>query len=182
MGFPIFFDAGLVVMLPIIFAVARRLDGPLLLYGLPAAGAFSVMHVFVPPHPGPVTAIAAYGANPGLVLLTGIIVAFPMWYISGYLWGRIAGTPLSVRHGRASVRQHGSRHHRQPAAGIHRARPAADPTGADLRQYRSAFRRYAEVGERRCRLVPCAAPGRPDAGRPADLGAGRLLRAGLAPR
>ena len=90
MGFPIFFDAGLVVMLPIIFAVARRLDGPLLLYGLPAAGAFSVMHVFVPPHPGPVTAIAAYGANPGLVLLTGIIVAFPMWYISGYLWGKIA--------------------------------------------------------------------------------------------
>lgn len=90
MGFPIFFDAGLVVMLPIIFAVARRLDGPLLLYGIPAAGAFSVMHVFVPPHPGPVTAIAAYGANPGLVLATGIVVAFPMWYISGYLWGRIA--------------------------------------------------------------------------------------------
>ncbi|HET7313586.1 GntP family permease [Salinisphaera sp.] len=89
MGFPIFFDAGLVVMLPIIFAVARRLGGPLLLYGIPAAGAFSVMHVFVPPHPGPVTAIAAFGANPGLVLLTGIIVAFPMWYVSGYLWGKI---------------------------------------------------------------------------------------------
>ncbi|GAB3673162.1 GntP family permease [Salinisphaera aquimarina] len=90
MGFPIFFDAGLVVMLPIIFAVARRLDGPVLLYGLPAAAAFSVMHVFVPPHPGPVTAIELYGSNPGLVLLTGIVMAFPLWYVSGYLWGRYA--------------------------------------------------------------------------------------------
>ncbi|WP_348760269.1 GntP family permease [uncultured Salinisphaera sp.] len=90
MGFPIFFDAGLVVMLPIIFAVARRLDGPLLLYGLPAAAAFSVMHVFVPPHPGPVTAIELYGASPGLVLATGIVLAFPMWLISGYFWGKFA--------------------------------------------------------------------------------------------
>lgn len=53
MGFPVFFDAGLMVMLPVIFAVARRLDGHVLAYGIPAAGAFSVMHVFVPPHPGP---------------------------------------------------------------------------------------------------------------------------------
>ncbi|RJS93279.1 GntP family permease [Salinisphaera sp. Q1T1-3] len=90
MGFPIFFDAGLVVMLPIIFAVARRLDGPLLLYGLPAAAAFSVMHVFVPPHPGPVSAIDFYNASPGLVLATGVVLAFPMWLISGYLWARIA--------------------------------------------------------------------------------------------
>ena len=41
MGFPIFFDAGLIVMLPVIFAVARRLNGPMLMYGMPAAGAFS---------------------------------------------------------------------------------------------------------------------------------------------
>jgi len=90
MGFPIFFDAGLVVMLPIIFAVARRLDGPVLAYGLPAAAAFSVMHVFVPPHPGPVTAIELFGSNPGLVLATGIVIAFPLSYLSGYLWSKVA--------------------------------------------------------------------------------------------
>ena len=62
MGFPIFFDAGLIVMLPIIFAVARRMGGTnVLLYGIPAAAAFSVMHVFVPPHPGPVAATELYG-------------------------------------------------------------------------------------------------------------------------
>lgn len=52
-GFPIFFDAGLVVMLPIIFSVALRFGGSVLLYALPSAGAFAVMHAFVPPHPAP---------------------------------------------------------------------------------------------------------------------------------
>ncbi|WP_252106626.1 MULTISPECIES: GntP family permease [unclassified Halomonas] len=88
MGFPIFFDAGLIVMLPIIFAVARRLGGPILLYALPAAAAFSVMHVFLPPHPGPVTASEFYDANPGLLMVTGVVLAFPIWWLSGYLWGK----------------------------------------------------------------------------------------------
>jgi GntP family gluconate:H+ symporter len=93
MGFPIFFDAGLVVMLPIIFAVARRLGGTnVLLYGMPAAAAFSVMHVFVPPHPGPVAATELYGAELGLVLLIGLLLAFPLWYVSGYIWGKRVGT------------------------------------------------------------------------------------------
>lgn len=91
MGFPIFFDAGLIVMLPIVFAVARRLGNNVLLFGIPAAAAFSVMHVFVPPHPGPVTATELYGANLGLVLLVGLIMAFPLWYVSGYLWGLRVG-------------------------------------------------------------------------------------------
>ncbi|MCK6211923.1 GntP family permease [Georgenia sp. EYE_87] len=91
MGFPIFFDAGLIVMLPIVFAVARRLGNNVLLFGIPTAAAFSVMHVFVPPHPGPVTATELYGANLGLVLLVGLLMAFPLWYVSGYLWGLRVG-------------------------------------------------------------------------------------------
>lgn len=89
MGFPIFFDAGLIVMLPIVFAVAKRIGGNhLLLYGLSAASALSAMHVFLPPHPGPVTASATYGANLGIVLILGMVVALPTWYLSGYLWAR----------------------------------------------------------------------------------------------
>lgn len=96
MGFPMFFDAGLVMMLPIIFAVARRVSGGknMLLFGLPAAAAFSVMHVFLPPHPGPVTATELYGANLGLVLLIGLILAYPVWYVSGYLWGKFVGSRM----------------------------------------------------------------------------------------
>lgn len=96
MGFPIFFDAGLVVMLPVIFAVARRMGGNVLLYGIPAAAAFSVMHVFVPPHPGPVSASEFYGANLGLVLLIGLVVAIPTWYVTGYLWGRFIGQRIQL--------------------------------------------------------------------------------------
>lgn len=98
MGFPIFFDAGLIVMLPVIFAVARKLNGPVLAYGIPAAGAFSVMHVFLPPHPGPIAAADFFGADTGLVLVLGLVVALPTWYISGYLWGRYLGKryPLPV--------------------------------------------------------------------------------------
>lgn len=98
MGFPIFFDAGLIVMLPVIFAVARRLDGPILAYGIPAAGAFSVTHVFLPPHPGPVAAAEFYNADIGLILLFGLLIALPTWYISGYLWGQFLGRkfPLPV--------------------------------------------------------------------------------------
>lgn len=86
-GFPIFFDAGLVVMLPVVFSVARRLGGGVLMYGLPAAGAFSVMHIFVPPHPGPVAASEFFGANVGLVVLVGLIAAIPTWYVTSYLYG-----------------------------------------------------------------------------------------------
>ena len=99
MGFPIFFDAGLVVMLPVIFAVARRLGGDnVLRYGLPAAAAFSIMHVFLPPHPGPVAATELYEANLGIVLLVGILLAFPVWYVAGYLWGTYVGRrfPIAV--------------------------------------------------------------------------------------
>jgi len=90
-GFPIFFDAGLIVMLPIIFSVARRLGGSVLLYALPAAGAFAVMHAFVPPHPGPVAAGELLGADIGLVLIVGLIIGLPTWFIASYLFALWAG-------------------------------------------------------------------------------------------
>jgi gluconate:H+ symporter, GntP family len=95
-GFPIFFDAGLVVFLPIVFTVARRLGGSLLTYGLPTAGAFAVMHAFVPPHPGPVAAAELVGADIGLVLVFGLIVGLPTWYLGGYLFGLWAGRRYDV--------------------------------------------------------------------------------------
>lgn len=97
LGFPMFFDAGLVMMLPIIFAVARRVSSNnVLLFGLPAAAAFSVMHVFLPPHPGPVTASELYGANLGIVLLVGLVIAFPVWYVSGYIWGKFVASRIKL--------------------------------------------------------------------------------------
>ncbi|WP_104105448.1 gluconate:H+ symporter [Nocardioides sp. 616] len=85
-GLPIFFDAGLVVFLPIIFSVATRFGGSVLLYALPAAGAFAAMHAIVPPHPGPVTAAAEIGASIGLTTLIGVPVAVIAWYVGVYLF------------------------------------------------------------------------------------------------
>lgn len=96
LGFPIFFDAGLIVMLPVIFAVAHRLRGSIVLYTLPAAAAFSVMHVFLPPHPGPVGAGVILGGNIGLILIIGLIVALPTFYISGVLWGKYISAKVDV--------------------------------------------------------------------------------------
>jgi len=95
-GFPIFFDAGLIVMMPIIFSVAKRFGGSLLIYALPAAGAFAVMHAFVPPHPGPVAAAGFLGTDIGLLLLVGLCVAAPTWYLGSYLFGLYAGKKFNI--------------------------------------------------------------------------------------
>ncbi|MFL1380626.1 MULTISPECIES: GntP family permease [unclassified Nocardiopsis] len=95
-GFPLFFDVGLVVMLPIVFSVARRVGGSVLTYTLPTAGAFAVMHAFVPPHPGPVTAAVEIGADMGLVLLIGLLLAIPTWYLSSYLFGLWVGKRVMI--------------------------------------------------------------------------------------
>ena len=96
MGFPIFFDAGLVVMLPIIFATARRAGGSLLRYAMPSVIAFSAMHVFVPPHPGAVAASGLLGANVGLVMVLGLLVALPVWYLVGMVFGRYVANKYQI--------------------------------------------------------------------------------------
>lgn len=95
-GFPIFFDAGLIVMLPIIFSVAKQFGGSVLKYALPSAGAFAVMHAFMPPHPGPVAASELLGANIGLLTIVGLLVAIPTWYLGAYLFGLWAGKKFEL--------------------------------------------------------------------------------------
>ena len=95
-GLPIFFDAGLVVFLPIIFTVARRFGGSLLLYALPAAGAFAAMHALVPPHPGPVAAATQIGADVGLTLVVGIPVGVLAWYVGVYLFSKAVGKRVHI--------------------------------------------------------------------------------------
>lgn len=95
-GFPIFFDAGLVVMLPIIFSVAKQFGGSVLRYALPSVGAFAVMHAFLPPHPGPVASGDLLGANMGLLVIVGLICAIPTWYIGTYLFSMFVSKRIHV--------------------------------------------------------------------------------------
>ena len=95
-GFPIFFDAGLVVFLPIILTVARRFGGSVLLYALPAAGAFAAMHAIVPPHPGPVAAATLLNGSIGLTLLVGVPVAVLAWAVGVMPVARFLGSRIYI--------------------------------------------------------------------------------------
>ncbi|MGQ8364760.1 GntP family permease [Glaciecola sp. 1036] len=95
-GFPIFFDAGLIVMLPVILSVAARFGGSVLFYALPAAGAFAVTHALVPPHPGPVVAGDLLGADIGLLLVYSTLVAIPTWYVGSFLFSNFISQKFMI--------------------------------------------------------------------------------------
>ena len=82
-GLALFFEVGLVVLLPIIFVIAREVDMPLLYLGIPMAATLNVAHAFLPPHPAPTAVADVLGAPLGHVLLIGIVVAIPTIIISG---------------------------------------------------------------------------------------------------
>ena len=133
-GFPIFFDAGLVVFLPIILTVARRFGGSVLYYALPAAGAFAAMHAIVPPHPGPVAAGTVLGGDIGVVLLVGLPVALLSWYVGVYLVSRVIAASGVRRPARPDLRRGQRRPRRRdrrrpPTAADRRHRPGGTGTG-----------------------------------------------------
>ena len=89
-GIPMFFEVGVVILIPVVLFAARRSKSPVVLLGIPALAGLSTLHAFVPPHPGPLTAIGALNANLGITLALGLIVAIPTVIISGPLFGRLA--------------------------------------------------------------------------------------------
>jgi GntP family gluconate:H+ symporter len=95
-GLPMFFEIGLVLLMPVIYLVARRARVSLITVGIPALAGLSAMHGFVPPHPGPVTAIDLVGADLGVTLALGILVAIPTIIVAGPLYGTVAGRWVQV--------------------------------------------------------------------------------------
>jgi GntP family gluconate:H+ symporter len=76
-GLPLFFEVGLVMMVPIIFVMARRSQQPILRIAIPALAGMTTLHALLPPHPGPLIAVSALHADLGLTLGFGLIVAIP---------------------------------------------------------------------------------------------------------
>jgi len=89
-GLPMFFEIGLVLLIPIVLLVVKRTRQPLMLIGIPALAGLSVLHGLVPPHPGPLAAAGALNANVGIVLAFGLLVAIPTVIIAGPLFGKLA--------------------------------------------------------------------------------------------
>jgi GntP family gluconate:H+ symporter len=90
-GLPMFFEIGLVLLMPVIYLVSRRSQLSLITVGIPALAGLSAMHGFVPPHPGPLTAIGLLGADLGITLALGVVVAVPTIILAGPLFGKLAG-------------------------------------------------------------------------------------------
>ncbi|MFE7226226.1 GntP family permease [Nocardioides sp. NPDC057577] len=90
-GLPMFFEIGLVLLMPVIYLVARRAQVSLITVGIPTLAGLSAMHGLVPPHPGPLAAIGALDADLGTTLALGVLVAIPVIVVSGPLFGRLAG-------------------------------------------------------------------------------------------
>ncbi|QYX43464.1 gluconate permease GntP [Bacillus inaquosorum] len=88
-GIALFFEVGLVLLIPIVFAISRELKISILYLGIPMVAALSVTHGFLPPHPGPTAIAGEYGANIGEVLLYGFIVAVPTVLIAGPLFTKL---------------------------------------------------------------------------------------------
>jgi len=89
-GIALFFEVGLVLLIPIVYTIAKETKLPALHLGIPMAAALSVTHGFLPPHPGPVLIAKEYGANLGEVLLYGFIIAIPVSIIAGPVFNKIA--------------------------------------------------------------------------------------------
>jgi gluconate:H+ symporter, GntP family len=90
-GLPMFFEIGLVLLMPVIYLVARRSQQSLITVGIPALAGLSAMHGLVPPHPGPLVAISNLHADLGITLALGVAVAIPTVIVAGPLFGRLAG-------------------------------------------------------------------------------------------
>jgi GntP family gluconate:H+ symporter len=116
-GLPMFFEIGLVLLMPVIYLVARRAQLSVIAIGIPTLAGLSAMHGLVPPHPGPLVAISSLKADLGTTLLLGVIVAVPTVIVAGPLFGRLAGRWVDVPAPELFEGREEREHGRRPAFG-----------------------------------------------------------------
>ncbi len=152
-GIPLFFEVGVVLLVPIVLLAAVNTRQPVLRIGIPALAGLSVLHGLVPPHPGPLVAISALGADLGRTLIFGLIVAVPTVIIAGPIFGSFISQriPLEARELVVSART-------GPTA-VPAATPAGRPaTGAggvdDPGSYDDLGNGFADGARRRPALGP----------------------------
>jgi GntP family gluconate:H+ symporter len=89
-GIPMFFEIGLVLLIPVVMLAVHRSKGPAMRLGIPALAGLSVLHGFIPPHPGPLAAIGILHSNVGITLAFGLLIAIPCVVVAGPLFGMLA--------------------------------------------------------------------------------------------
>ncbi|MFJ9320393.1 GntP family permease [Streptomyces globisporus] len=107
-GIPVFFDVGIFVLAPIVYAAAKRSGKSILLYAMPLLAGLSMTHAFLPPHPGPVAAAGLFNVSLGWVILMGVVVGIPSviaaWGYSAWIGKRVfVDVPQDMVEAKAAV-------------------------------------------------------------------------------
>jgi Gnt-I system low-affinity gluconate transporter len=93
---PVFLDVGLIILVPIIYALSRDTNKPILYYGIPLLAGMAVTHSFIPPTPGPIAVTEIIGANLGWVILLGFVIGIPTAIIAGPVFGKYISEKIPV--------------------------------------------------------------------------------------
>jgi GntP family gluconate:H+ symporter/Gnt-I system low-affinity gluconate transporter len=93
---PVFFDAGLIILIPLAFGLAKKTGKSTLLYGIPLLGGLAVGHAFIPPTPGPILVAAMLNADLGLVIALGLICGTIAMILGGVLFGSYVGKKYQI--------------------------------------------------------------------------------------
>jgi gluconate transporter len=88
-GIPLFYNVGFVLLVPLVFSVVQQTKVPPIYVGIPMFASLSVTHGFLPPHPAPTAMLPMFGANLGMTLFYGLIVAIPAMICAGPLYARL---------------------------------------------------------------------------------------------
>jgi Gnt-I system high-affinity gluconate transporter len=89
LGITMFFEVAFVLLIPLVFTVARQTKLNLLWVAIPTAVGLSTTHSFLPPHPGPAAVVGVFGSSMGLTLLYGLIIAIPVGSFIALTWPRL---------------------------------------------------------------------------------------------
>ncbi len=93
---PVFFDAGLIILIPLAFSLAKRTNRSSLFYAIPLLAGLAVGHAFIPPTPGPVLVATMLNVDLGWVILVGIFCGTISMIVAGPIWGSICGKKFYV--------------------------------------------------------------------------------------
>lgn len=93
---PVFFDAGLIILIPLAFSLAKRTNRSTLYYAIPLLAGLAVGHAFIPPTPGPVLVATMLGVDLGWVILVGIVCGSFAMVVAGPIWGKYCGKKYMV--------------------------------------------------------------------------------------
>lgn len=93
---PVFFDAGLIILIPLAFSLAKRTKRSSLFYVIPLLAGLAVGHAFIPPTPGPILVANMLGVELGWVILVGIFCGVVSMIVAGPVWGSICGNKYNI--------------------------------------------------------------------------------------